>query len=742
MRCIRAFLILLVAGAAVVAHAQAIFEFRVTQDWGSGLQGEITIRNGGSAAIQDWTLEFDYGRTIASVWNGSLVSTTGSRYRIRNAGWNAVIAPGGSATIGFTANPGGNPPGPTNYLLTQGTGGSNGEGTGAPGTPSLSLATTANGVVATWNLWYGNNATRWELFETGTKIAEGTVVPNAPNPQSASVTLPTRDYAAHGYQVVLTNSFGTSRSSVVPYTFGGASPMVLGGVDGITQATQVTIGTASRTSASASELGSTTVTLRVSSNNPTVATGSAIGAKLTIEGLKPGRASLRIENSSTGSVRFLGIRVRTVKGDLPPLPGLAFGSVSEDTAGDLAFWRDFTDPTKTKRVDVRYIYLNGGPITGWRTWNSVDGLRVKSYLRESQKLGIVPYFVWYNIPDGGESYWIDREHIGDLAYMRAYFRDLRFTLDLIRTLAPDDPVGIILEPDFLGYMMQQSGLRPGQISARTQAAYLEGVLSPTADPMFPDSVSGLVQAINYTVRKYAPNAVFGWQFNLWASPGITVGIPSNGLLRLTDTMGISAGRAAIAVETREIARYYLEAGVATHGAGFVSVDKYGLDAGAEPGAPINPSSSTWFWNLDHWNNYLLFAQTLRTSTGLPVVLWQIPVGRINSTQTVNPATGQRFPDLPNSVTRFEDSATTFFLGDRFTATGARKAWFTTNHGNDPGLSMSGDVIQWRSHLRETAAAGVSMILWGAGVGDSTDGVGSPPTDDGWWIHKVMSAPRF
>ncbi|HRF59995.1 MAG TPA: cellulose binding domain-containing protein [Fimbriimonadaceae bacterium] len=734
-----------VAFCAAFASAQPSFEFRVTQDWTSGFQAEITIRNGGTTPIQDWTLEFDYTRAITSVWNGTLVSVVGNRYRIRNAGWNATIAPGAAATIGFVASPGGAPSGPTHYSLTQGSGGGgggNGEGSGVPGTPSLAVSATAQGVIATWNLWYGNNATRWQLFESGSLLAEGALTPNAPHPQSASFTLPPREYAAHAYHVILTNSFGSTSSGTVAYTFGGASPIVLDGLDGAAQATQVTVGIASTTSLSIRELGTADLALRVTSNNSVIATGLVNGAKLTVRGLKPGRASLRIENTATGSVRYLGVRVRTDKGALPALPGLAFGSVSEDTPGDLALWRDFADPARAKRVDVRYIYLNGGPFTGWRTWNPMDGFRVKSFIRESQKLGIVPYFVWYNIPDGGESYWIDRQHISDVAYMRAYFRDLRFTLELIRNLAADEPVGLVLEPDFLGYMMQMSGLRPGQIPAMTQAAYAEGVLDPATDPIFSDSVTGLVQAINYTIRKYAPNARFGWQFNLWASPGITVGIPAKGLMRLTDTLGIAAGRTAIANETREIANYYMEAGVTTHGAHFVSVDKYGLDAGAEPGAATNPASSTWFWHLDHWNNYLLFAKTLRTMTNLPVVLWQIPVGRINATRTVNPATGFPFPDLPNTTTRFEDSATSFFLGDQFTATGARKAWFSTNQGGDPGLTVNGDVTQWRHHLRETSASGVSMILWGAGVGDSTDGVGSPPTDDGWWIHKVMSAPRW
>lgn len=517
------------------------------------------------------------------------------------------------------------------------------------------------------------------------------------------------------------------------------SALRLEGVDGQQAVTQVTLDLGSR-DFTLVQAGSTSPSYRVYTSNGGVVQARIVnGTTLHVEALAAGRASLRIEDAASGAVRYLGVRVRTADGQLPGLPDyLAVGSVSEDTPADLAFWRDFDDPATGKRMDVRYIYLNGGPFNGWRTWSSQDGYRVTSYLRESQQLGIVPYFVWYNIPDGGESYYTDRQHVEDAAYMAAYFRDLKFALDLIRTQAPDDPVGFILEPDFLGYMMQNAGVRTDQLPAATRAAYAAGVLSAGTDPQFADTIQGLVHAINYTISKYAPNVTFGWQFNLWASPGITTSIPSTGLMHLTDTMGIEAGRAAIAREARLIAEYYIHAGILSHGADFVSIDKYGLDAGAQNGAATDPARSTWFWNADHWNNYLLFTRVLHETSGLPVVLWQIPVGHINGSQAVNPYDPSGvFPDLANQFTRYEDSAPTFFLGDRFTASGNRLAYFSTNQGGDPKVSVSGNTITWGAHMEEARAAGVMAILFGAGVGESTDGVGSPPTDSYWWIHQVQ-----
>ena len=47
--------------------------------------------------------------------------------------------------------------------------------------------------------------------------------------------------------------------------------------------------------------------------------------------------------------------------------------------------------------------------------------------------------------------------------MQAYFKDLRQFLSDVQDVMGDDLYGIILEPDFLGYMQQLSGKRPEQI---------------------------------------------------------------------------------------------------------------------------------------------------------------------------------------------------------------------------------------------------------------------------------------
>jgi hypothetical protein len=482
-------------------------------------------------------------------------------------------------------------------------------------------------------------------------------------------------------------------------------------------------------------------TYAVVSNNPAVATAAAGGGTLTVTAAKPGRASLRIQEAG-GAVRNIGVRVDNADGSAPGLPDyLAIGSVSEDTTADLNFWSDFQDPAKNKRVDIRYIYLNGGASNsigdGWNWRQLHDGERASRFVEESLKLGMVPFFVWYNIPDSGESYYTDKQHIESATYLEGYFQDLKHALEITREAAGGETVGWVLEPDFLGYFAQNNPAAPSAIPARTDAAYSSGVLDAAADPQFPNTLRGLVEAINYTIRKFQPAAKFGWQFNLWASPagGFTnAGITGKGIVRLTDTLGLDKGRQAISNEAKAIADYYISAGILTGGADFISIDKYGLDAGFE-GKNADPAQSTWFWNAVHWTNYLVFVNALHDRTALPVTLWQIPAGRINSSLSISPYTGQAFPALPNTTRKYEDSAATYFFGDSFATTGTRAAYFGQSDGGVSGVSSSGSTVTWSEHLSLAKAAGVTIALFGPGVGESTENVGSD--EDYFWISKVQ-----
>lgn len=450
----------------------------------------------------------------------------------------------------------------------------------------------------------------------------------------------------------------------------------------------------------------------VTPRNPNVAGLTLRDGALAVTGRATGRTGLRL-TFANGASLFMGLRIDAADGSLPGLPGpVAVGSVSEDTDSDLGFWRGHEPGLAGTRADIRYIYINGGPISGWASW---DPDRGTSYAKESLALGLVPFFVFYNIPDGGESYYTDLAHVQDAAYMTAYYANLALFLSQVTAVMQGELYGVILEPDFLGYMEQNSGLPPAQIS--------------TADGSLVDTV----QRINSQVRANGGNVLFGWQLNLWASPTDT---GPRGVIRRTDDLGWTAGRQRIVDAAKEIGAYAVSAGILAAAADFVSIDKYGLDAGIS--SPDDPAASTWFWNSDHWHNYLLFAQTLGATTGKPMVLWQLPVGHINSTARISVRTGAVFPDLDNTAQHYEDSCATFFFGDTITeATPLRAASFAQNQAADTALRATGARVTWGEHVSVLPAYGIVAALFGAGVGVSTHGTGQPPTDSWYWIQSLQ-----
>ncbi|MEZ5351604.1 MAG: cellulose binding domain-containing protein [Bryobacteraceae bacterium] len=780
-----ALLLVLAVLATPAVHAQTV-TYRTTSDWGAGFNGQITVKNDAAVPLRAWQVDFDFARKIENIWDARIVERSGNRYRVRSAGWNDSIEPGQSVSFGFTGSPGEVKEGPANAVVVAGSEGAPGATPVPPAPTPGSTGANAIAAIRETGRWTGGfsatititnrSATqeirRWTLrfrLDASIDSAWGGTYRRDGDWHEISAGSAVEAIAAGGSVVVgFTGSPNLENAAAGSCTLNGGEcamtvarfvaatqrpPIAVSGDEEGKPVTQWLLSGGATAYKLSSPAGG--AVFRATSSNPSVARVAVHADLLTVHALQPGRAFVRIDDLAGGASRAVGIRVNGADGEPPGLPPyVALGSVSEDTTADLGFWRGIesvetkNDSGETvvqpgrrnKRIDIRYIYLNGGPVNGWDTWGNGPGSRAVNYIRNSRMLGIVPYFVFYNIPDGSESYERDLEHAQSLSYMTAYFANLRLFLDIVRRESPGDTVGVILEPDFLGYLAQNAGRAPADIPAATRGAYDSGLLGPD-DPAFPDNIRGLVEAINYSISKYAPRVEFGWQMNLWASPpgGFTTSIPGRGIIRKTDQAGIDAGRQAIALEAAAITRFYLDAGIATHGARFVSIDKYGLDAGAEPGAAANPAESIWFWNNDHWLNYLAFVRAMHETSGLPVVLWQLPVGRINGTRESNPYSSEgTFPDLPNAHRLFEDSAPTFFFGDTFAAAEPRASYFASNASADPGLAAGEGVITWSSHIRDAAQAGVRVILFGAGVGASTSSVGEPPSDSYWWITKAQN----
>ncbi|MFE9913970.1 cellulase family glycosylhydrolase [Micromonospora sp. NPDC005553] len=103
----------LLAGAvAMVATpaSAASAVFSVTNKWGNGYQGQVTVTNNTSAQITSWRVEFDLpaGTSINQSWNAEQ-TTSGSHHTFTNVVWNGTLGAGASTSFGFLANGTGTP---------------------------------------------------------------------------------------------------------------------------------------------------------------------------------------------------------------------------------------------------------------------------------------------------------------------------------------------------------------------------------------------------------------------------------------------------------------------------------------------------------------------------------------------------------------------------------------------------------------------------------------------------------
>ncbi|MEV8634019.1 glycosyl hydrolase family 18 protein [Streptosporangium sp. NPDC051023] len=89
------------------AATPATATYSTTSDWGSGFQGNVTVK-AGSSALTSWKVEFDLpaGKSIASAWDADMTKS-GSHYTFANKSWNGALGAGASVSFGFTGSPGG-----------------------------------------------------------------------------------------------------------------------------------------------------------------------------------------------------------------------------------------------------------------------------------------------------------------------------------------------------------------------------------------------------------------------------------------------------------------------------------------------------------------------------------------------------------------------------------------------------------------------------------------------------------
>jgi mannan endo-1,4-beta-mannosidase len=92
--------------------------YRIVSEWPGAFQGEITVRNTGTAAINGWTLGFAFpaGQTVSNMWGGT-PTRNGPSVTVAAASYTSTIPVNGSVTVGFTGTKLTTNPAPTTFTL-------------------------------------------------------------------------------------------------------------------------------------------------------------------------------------------------------------------------------------------------------------------------------------------------------------------------------------------------------------------------------------------------------------------------------------------------------------------------------------------------------------------------------------------------------------------------------------------------------------------------------------------------
>jgi len=78
--------------------------YSVTNSWSGGFQGQVVVTNTGSATLSSWQLGWTFpgDQVINDLWNGNSTQS-GANVTVTNASYDGSLAPGATATVGFTA---------------------------------------------------------------------------------------------------------------------------------------------------------------------------------------------------------------------------------------------------------------------------------------------------------------------------------------------------------------------------------------------------------------------------------------------------------------------------------------------------------------------------------------------------------------------------------------------------------------------------------------------------------------
>ncbi|MEU4178982.1 glycoside hydrolase family 18 chitinase [Streptomyces sp. NPDC026589] len=161
----------LAAPASAATSATATYTKK--SDWGSGFEGQWTVKNTGTTALSSWTIEWDFpsGTTAGSAWDANLTKS-GNHYTAKNLSWNGSVAPGASISFGFNGTGSGSPTGcKLNGASCDGGSVPGDNAPSAPGTPTTSDVTDTS-VKLSWSAATDDKGVKnYDVLRDGAKVA-------------------------------------------------------------------------------------------------------------------------------------------------------------------------------------------------------------------------------------------------------------------------------------------------------------------------------------------------------------------------------------------------------------------------------------------------------------------------------------------------------------------------------------------------------------------------------------------
>ncbi|WP_371606138.1 glycoside hydrolase family 18 chitinase [Streptomyces sp. NBC_01213] len=142
-------------------------------DWGTGFEGQWTVKNTGTTALSSWTIEWDFpsGTAVGSAWDAS-VTSSGNHWTAKNLGWNGTVAPGASISFGFNGTGSGSPSGcKLNGASCDGGSMPGDNPPSKPGTPTASNVTDTSAKISWTAATDDKGVKNYDVLRDGAKVA-------------------------------------------------------------------------------------------------------------------------------------------------------------------------------------------------------------------------------------------------------------------------------------------------------------------------------------------------------------------------------------------------------------------------------------------------------------------------------------------------------------------------------------------------------------------------------------------